>query len=951
LGIVNPRSKGPAKARAGVRLAWVLAAGLLCASLVGFAGQVAFAQAAADDATLDDDLFGDEDLGDDDLFDEEGAGDDPSRDGAGGEDLATDDPEETAVESVSEPVAEPFVDELPATGGPTEGVEEILVQGQATSGLETDATVSVTQFNAEDLEALGVSDISDVAKFTPNLEIRTGSATAPTFFIRGIGLNDFTANASGAIAIYQDDVALSLPAIQLGQLFDVDALEVLRGPQGHGAARNASGGAIKIYSRKPTGEIAGNFKATFGRFDQRDFEGALEVPLLADVLSGRVAFIVSQRDTITQNRCAGAPKEGGPLASQNEDRITSFRPNGAPNRRQPAICNSPLLRSVVNDLGLGGPGTLLISDVNSGLEGDLDDIDRWAARAQLRFAPPDTDMEWLLNVHGGKIDQFARTGQTIGTVAVGGKTFGGTTSAGYRAPEITKEEDDIFASLGGVGNDPVLRARAQEILAKNLARRLDKKPFEGDFNRTGKERQSTYGGFLRGDLEFGWAHLTSISALERYDRHRNLDADYTSDVIFEFIITDRAWQFNQEFLLEGELDEYPVRWNAGVYYVMDQLDYDSETVVSPPRQSLVQIYDQKTWSLGAYGGLEWDFLDDFTLEGGIRFNWERKSFDIFLERGGIPNCGVVVQGALPVACQDQQTWQDPSGIAKLSYHFTEEVVAYASYSRGFKSGQYSVGGASGDAFTVADRETVDSFEVGLKGSVLDGMLEINAAAFHYTYDDYQVFLAANDAFTPPQRVVVNANDAVLYGAELEAKLIPFQGLGYELLDGFRFESRLSWIESEFLDFTQRIFRQLGLTPGDVDIEWTGNRLPNTPRFKWSGTVEYQLDLGEYGSLIPRWDMVWTDDSYFDASDGRGIPDLNGKPVLPEFAIGQPAYWLHNVRLAWRSASSQLELAFWVRNVTNEVYKTLAFDASEGANLVGNQVGDPRTYGVTLSLSW
>jgi iron complex outermembrane receptor protein len=116
-------------------------------------------------------------------------------------------------------------------------------------------------------------------------------------------------------------------------------------------------------------------------------------------------------------------------------------------------------------------------------------------------------------------------------------------------------------------------------------------------------------------------------------------------------------------------------------------------------------------------------------------------------------------------------------------------------------------------------------------------------------------------------------------------------------------------------------------------------------------VEYQLDLGEYGSLIPRWDMVWTDDSYFDASDGRGIPDLNGKPVLPEFAIGQPAYWLHNVRLAWRSASSQLELAFWVRNVTNEVYKTLAFDASEGANLVGNQVGDPRTYGVTLSLSW
>jgi outer membrane receptor protein involved in Fe transport len=136
-----------------------------------------------------------------------------------------------------------------------------------------------------------------------------------------------------------------------------------------------------------------------------------------------------------------------------------------------------------------------------------------------------------------------------------------------------------------------------------------------------------------------------------------------------------------------------------------------------------------------------------------------------------------------------------------------------------------------------------------------------------------------------------------------------------------------------------------------DVDWTGNRLPNTPRFKWSGTLQYTIDLGSYGFLIPRWDGAWSEDVFFDASDGRGIPNNAGRPQLPEYAIGQPAFWIHKVRLAWRSASEALEVAVWVDNVENEVYKTLAFDASEGANLVGNQVGDPRTYGVTFSFQW
>ena len=927
---------------------------LLAALLVAFSAAPAAAQ---DDF---DDLFSDEEIGEDDLFgDEETDADDvvgeeevPSQ-----EEISEAAPEEAAGAAAAETAVPEVVDdpaladegldpglavETPDDIAPSAGVEEIVVQGQAAAGLEADATVSVTSFDAADLDALGVTDVSDVASFTPNLEIRTAGATTPTFFIRGIGLNDFTANASGAIAIYQDDVSLSLPAIQLGQLFDVENLQIQRGPQGGGSARNASGGAIRIYSRKPTGDLTGNFKASFGRYSETEIEGALGVPIIEDVLASRVAFVVLKRDPIARNRCSGAPRD-------DLDKITSFRPNGAPNRLQPDLtCGAPILPA--EPLGVpianpfpSGPNTLFVSGLKPGLAADVNDIDRWAARSQFRFTPPDTDMDWLLNIHGGRINQDANLGQPIGT----GGYFGGLTPNGYRAPEVANEEAQILAKgdfTQRPGETPVDAAR--RVLGKRLAKRLDRKPFTGDYNRTGKERLETVGGSLRGDFEFKSMSVTSITAIERYDRSQNLDADYTPDIIFEFKIEDRAWQFSQELRAEGELEDLPVHWNAGVFYLMDQLDFNNDVLAQAPRQSLDQVFDQETWSLGAFAGFEWEFLDDFTFEGAFRFNWERKEFEVDLLRGPFDVCGVTV-------CHDQQTWQDPSGTAKLSYAITDEVTGYASYSRGFKSGQYSVGGASGNAFTVASPETVDSFELGVNGSLFDGRLDVSAAVFHYTYENYQVFLAQNDAFTPPQRVVVNADDAILYGAELETTLVPFLDIQY--LEGFRFISRFGWIESEFLDFTQRIFRIRGLVPGNpllpVDVEWTGNRLPNTPRFKWSTTLEYTLDMGRYGSLIPRYDGAWTDDSFFDASDGRGIPDLDGNPVLPEFAIGQEAYWLHNFRLAWRNAEGNIEVAGWVRNMTNEVYKTLAFDASEASSLVGNQVGQPRTYGLTVSLNW
>ena len=180
-------------------------------------------------------------------------------------------------------------------------------------GAESDAASdfenadSVTGFGAEDLAALGANNIADLAAFTPNLEIVTAGATTPTFFIRGVGLNDFNSNSTGAVAIYQDDVPINAPALQLSTLYDIGSVNILRGPQGTGLARNASAGAIKLYSRKPTGEFGGYLRSEFGNYNAHDFEGAIEAPIYEDMLAGRFAFRFTQRDGTMRNRCGNAP--------------------------------------------------------------------------------------------------------------------------------------------------------------------------------------------------------------------------------------------------------------------------------------------------------------------------------------------------------------------------------------------------------------------------------------------------------------------------------------------------------------------------------------------------------------------------------------------------------------------------------------------------------------------
>jgi iron complex outermembrane receptor protein len=837
-------------------------------------------------------------------------------------------PTEEAAEAAREEPAGEAADaevETPAIEiqAPSAEVEEIIIRGEAgVLLLETDAPTSVTSFDAEDLEAMGVEDVGDIANFTPNVEIRTAGETTATFFIRGVGLSDFSANAAGAVAIYQDGVPMNSPALQLGQLFDVESVSVLRGPQSGGAGRNASAGAIRIRSRGPTFEYGGNLRASFGSilsndaenaFTQ-DYEGAIEVPLLEDVLGTRLTFRLRDNDPYIENRCGGAP----PIP---------------PRDPQEPICGERL-----RFLG----GQLIDQPIPGGLEELVGESKDWAARGMLRFAPTHIDMDWLLNAHGRRLDQDATYGQAIGTGA-NGSQFGSVTSTGYQEPDNATE----LAALEATGLSP---QEAFDVLGKNLAenRPLDIGPFSGDYDREGRTTLDAWGISLSGDIVLDAVEITTITGFDEYDRFRDADQDFTPDILFESVQTDKAWQFAQELRFKGELDAYPLRWELGGNYLMEQLEsqIDQQTdalSLVPELGQVLREYEQDLWSFAFYGHVDLDFWDDFTLEAGLRYNWERKDFRIGESRPKAP-------GIPPKTSEDSETWDAPTGTIALTYHFPGGAEAYWKYSRGFKAGHFNTNEVGAPP---AAPEFIDSFEIGVKGQWWDGRLDLGGALFHYAYQDYQVFVFEDAPGRFPTLKIINANDARVIGAEADIVAQPLLDYVPEEFSNLNTTLRFGWLESEFLDFTgQETAVTTQGRPFPIVVDFSGNPLINAPKFKLSGALDWAFDLGRFGIITPRYDFSWTDDVAFDPTGGQGsVSPATGEPNKPDFAVGQPAFWLHNVRLGWRSSDGRLGLAAWCRNVADERYKTYAFDTSRFAKVVINFVGLPRTCGGDISLTW
>jgi iron complex outermembrane receptor protein len=182
-------------------------------------------------------------------------------------------------------------------------VQEIIVTAQKRAENLQDVPVSVTALSAQALQDRHVADLLDLSNLAPGLQIKTDDTAAnPRIFIRGVGLNDFNPATASPIGIYVDGVYVTSPLAQLASMYDLERVEVLRGPQGTLYGRNTTGGAINIISRKPTDTFEADASIEYGRFNSVDVRAAMGGPLIEDKLAFRVAGIYQRDDGYTLNR-------------------------------------------------------------------------------------------------------------------------------------------------------------------------------------------------------------------------------------------------------------------------------------------------------------------------------------------------------------------------------------------------------------------------------------------------------------------------------------------------------------------------------------------------------------------------------------------------------------------------------------------------------------------------
>jgi len=198
-------------------------------------------------------------------------------------------------------------------------LETITVTAEKRSENLQTVPISVTAFSGDNVRQFGFDDSTDIAAQVPGLNIGTpvGEGNNPAIVLRGVGLNDFNDNNESPVSIYNDGVYVGASAAQTFQLFDLERVEVLRGPQGTLFGRNATGGLIQFIAAKPTEEFEARTTLSFGSYSEVKTETAISGPI-TDGIRGRVSVATNNRDGYVENLIAEDGNEADSVAIRGQ---------------------------------------------------------------------------------------------------------------------------------------------------------------------------------------------------------------------------------------------------------------------------------------------------------------------------------------------------------------------------------------------------------------------------------------------------------------------------------------------------------------------------------------------------------------------------------------------------------------------------------------------------------
>jgi iron complex outermembrane recepter protein len=705
-------------------------------------------------------------------------------------------------------------------------LEEIVVTAQKREQNSQDIGISLSAITGADLNSLGAATATDITKAMPAVVLtQPNGPSSFSLAIRGVTQNDFADHQESPAAIYVDDVYVSQMAGLAFSLFDVDRVEVLRGPQGTLFGRNATGGLANFVTNRPTDEFGGYVNTSFGQRNLLRVEGALNGPLWSGV-DGRLSFESNHYDPLFTNVAGGA--------------------GDAENGNDYALRGQLLFK-------LADSAQLLLS-----------------ARASREDVSAGSWEEYAVKGIGNGVDVFL--GPTDTTYGCPGCNGSGLQNSG---PFTIRDNISGFAKLStsgftakyteNFGGTKLTVIGDYSHLQKNYQEDSDASPYTlfEYFNGSNVNQQSLEARLNGGDDKLNWT--AGVYGLR-------ISGSYYEGWIGPAFFVAQQFQNpanpnNGYFGTGSNLGPWP--YGAFPYWTTGGVPGPDGGI--PETKS---PYDLLTKSGAAFGQLEYRATDLIGFTLGARFTADRKDYHFTWYPyeyfpTSVTNQITLLSPPAGVALTDYRGNRSDnlySGKAQMDLHLSKDMLAYVSYNRGVKGGGFN---APLFPFTINDLstlsfkpETLTSYEVGFKSEFLDHTVRFNAAAYYYNYQDYQALIYTIGL----EQLIVNAN-ATHKGAEAELDWAPSVA--------WRFGAGLAYVDALVKNVAARCC-------GDPGTQYAGQPIPgnyipaNAPR--WTGNVmaRYTMPVGS-GHLAMQVDGNYLSKFFFNLTD---VPDV----VQPGFGL-------------------------------------------------------------------
>ncbi len=440
---------------------------------------------------------------------------------------------------------------------------------------------------------------------------------------------------------------------------------------------------------------------------------------------------------------------------------------------------------------------------------------------------------------------------------------------------------------------------------------------------------------LEQDLKSGFA-VKSISAYRDTKISYINDLDYSAVDLAKLSYGDNYQQFTQELQLISP-DDNSLKYVAGLYYY-DQAGDSLRQVSSTPLAGLIFGSDPNsptttegtvdTRSYAAFLNGSYQLSNNWKLGFGFRYSLEDKEADWSIDGSGSGAFGIATG-----TVKDSRSDNHFSPTINLNYAFTNEINGYVKFSSGYKSGGFNLDFVSQDDLSAGidfDKETVDSYELGLKGTLLDRRIQFSLAAFESNYSDYQVNQFIDLGAGRTSISIRNAAKVETKGLEAELTFRP--------AERWQLMASVGLLDAKFADYPGG-----GANGANV----SGNTLPGVSDLSMNLGVQYYHPVPALGAeMLVRLDYSYRDDYYNTADNVKSRQLLSGDSVQYGWVDDIE---LLNGRLALESLNGDWSLALWGRNLTNEDY--LSGTGRDFFGTINHFAGTLRTYGIELEYNF